>query len=328
MQHRRKPASAAAPAVTKPPPSRRPTAPLSLAGLVVVIFLVAVFLYNDDAVKPTETVAVAGRARSPDLRVLHQQHDEDVEVEDQVVRDGDANHKQAQTEDKQAETTEEKHQQQQVVVRLPAGCDLYQGRWTYDAAGERSPLYRESECEFLTEQVTCMRNGRRDDSYQKWRWQPHGCDLPRFDASLLLERLRNKRLMFVGDSLNRNQWESMVCLVQSVVPTGQKTLQKFVNNGSLNVFTAHVRYGLLVNFAAAAAAAMLTKKECARRSTTPPWSSTGRPSWSSPTRTTPRCTASWTVSSPGAPSPSTPTTGRASTTSSSTPTSGGSTPSR
>ncbi|TKW36673.1 hypothetical protein SEVIR_2G455100v4 [Setaria viridis] len=247
MQHRRKPASAAAPAVTKPPPSRRPTAPLSLAGLVVVIFLVAVFLYNDDAVKPTETVAVAGRARSPDLRVLHQQHDEDVEVEDQVVRDGDANHKQAQTEDKQAETTEEKHQQQQVVVRLPAGCDLYQGRWTYDAAGERSPLYRESECEFLTEQVTCMRNGRRDDSYQKWRWQPHGCDLPRFDASLLLERLRNKRLMFVGDSLNRNQWESMVCLVQSVVPTGQKTLQKFVNNGSLNVFTAH-EYNATVEF--------------------------------------------------------------------------------
>jgi len=62
----------------------------------------------------------------------------------------------------------------------------------------------------------------------------------RFDASLLLERLRNKRLMFVGDSLNRNQWESMVCLVQSVVPRGHKTLQKFVNNGSLNVFTAQV----------------------------------------------------------------------------------------
>ncbi|KAF0925788.1 hypothetical protein E2562_018444 [Oryza meyeriana var. granulata] len=110
-------------------------------------------------------------------------------------------------------------------------CDVYRGRWVYDEAN--APLYKESACEFLTEQVTCMRNGRRDDDYQKWRWQPHGCDLPRFDAKLLLEKLRNKRLMFVGDSLNRNQWESMVCLVQSEAPWDKKSL---VKNESLNVF--------------------------------------------------------------------------------------------
>uniref|UniRef100_N1QXI9 Trichome birefringence-like C-terminal domain-containing protein n=1 Tax=Aegilops tauschii TaxID=37682 RepID=N1QXI9_AEGTA len=81
----------------------------------------------------------------------------------------------------------------------------------------------------------------------KWRWQPTDCDLPRFDARLLLERLRNKRLMFVGDSLNRNQWESMVCLVQSVIPKGHKTLTKFVNNGSSNVFYAH-DYNATVEF--------------------------------------------------------------------------------
>ncbi|KAK8496793.1 hypothetical protein V6N12_044701 [Hibiscus sabdariffa] len=39
--------------------------------------------------------------------------------------------------------------------------------------------------------------------------------------------------MFVGDSLNRNQWESMVCLVQSVVPPGRKSLRKI---GSLSIF--------------------------------------------------------------------------------------------
>ncbi|RRT48802.1 hypothetical protein B296_00022499 [Ensete ventricosum] len=59
----------------------------------------------------------------------------------------------------------------------------------------------------------------------------------RFDARLMLERLRGKRLMFVGDSLNRNQWESMVCLVQSVVPREKKTLTK---NGSLKVFRIEV----------------------------------------------------------------------------------------
>ncbi|CAD6334114.1 unnamed protein product [Miscanthus lutarioriparius] len=113
----------------------------------------------------------------------------------------------------------------------PGTCDLYKGRWVYDES--RAPLYKESDCSFLTEQVTCTRNGRRDDDYQKWRWQPDGCDLPRFDAKLLLEKLRNKRLMFVGDSLNRNQWESMVCLVQSESPWDKKSL---VKNGSLNVF--------------------------------------------------------------------------------------------
>ncbi|XP_078160042.1 xylan O-acetyltransferase 6-like [Carex rostrata] len=131
------------------------------------------------------------------------------------------------------------------VLYLPETCDLYDGQWVYDSVN--FPIYKESECEFLTEQVTCMRNGRKDDSYQKWRWQPHGCNLPRFDARLLLERLRGKRLMFVGDSLNRNQWESMVCLVQSVIPPGKKSLTKFVNGGSLNVFRAE-EYNATVEF--------------------------------------------------------------------------------
>ncbi|XVE99775.1 hypothetical protein REPUB_Repub03eG0230100 [Reevesia pubescens] len=74
---------------------------------------------------------------------------------------------------------------------------------------------------------------------------PEDCDLftgqwvldnethPLYKPKLLLEKLRNKRLMFVGDSLNRNQWESMVCLVQSAVPHGRKSLNK---SGSLSVF--------------------------------------------------------------------------------------------
>ena len=61
----------------------------------------------------------------------------------------------------------------------------------------------------------------------------------RFRAKLLLEKLRNKRLMFVGDSLNRNQWESMVCLAQSIIPPGRKSVNK---TGSLSIFRIEVSF--------------------------------------------------------------------------------------
>ncbi|KAG6535739.1 hypothetical protein ZIOFF_000762 [Zingiber officinale] len=123
-----------------------------------------------------------------------------------------------------------KAERQRIILDVPENCDLFDGKWVYD--DENYPIYKEAGCQFLTEQVTCMRNGRRNDRFQKWRWQPKDCALPRFDAEVMLERLRGKRLMFVGDSLSRNQWESMVCLVQSVVPSNRKSLTK---HGSFSV---------------------------------------------------------------------------------------------
>ncbi|KAM4116087.1 hypothetical protein ACB094_02G024400 [Castanea mollissima] len=94
-------------------------------------------------------------------------------------------------------------------------CDVFAGDWMWD---ENYPLYQSKDCRFIDERFRCSENGRPDLLYTRWRWQPKGCNLPRFDAKLMLEKLRNKRLVFAGDSIGRNQWESLLCMLSSAVP--------------------------------------------------------------------------------------------------------------
>ncbi|KAG6668309.1 protein trichome birefringence-like 10 [Carya illinoinensis] len=95
------------------------------------------------------------------------------------------------------------------------GCDIFAGDWVWD---DNYPLYQSKDCRFLDGGFRCSENGRPDLLYTKWRWQPKYCNLPRFNAKLMLENLRNKRLVFVGDSIGRNQWESLLCMLSSAVP--------------------------------------------------------------------------------------------------------------
>ncbi|MFQ6623340.1 hypothetical protein Gotur_003203 [Gossypium turneri] len=125
---------------------------------------------------------------------------------------------------------------------LSSSCNLFAGKWVFD--NRSYPLYKEKECTFMSDQLACEKFGRKDLNYQFWRWQPHQCDLPRFNATALLEKLRNKRLVYVGDSLNRNQWVSMVCLVDSVI---SPTFKSMHNNGSINIFKA-IEYNATIEF--------------------------------------------------------------------------------
>ncbi|KAK8711579.1 hypothetical protein V6N13_146857 [Hibiscus sabdariffa] len=94
-------------------------------------------------------------------------------------------------------------------------CDIYDGQWVWDF---KYPLYQSQDCPFVDSGFRCLENGRPDIYYTKWRWQPDGCDLPRFNATRMLEKLRNRRLAFVGNSIGRNQWESMLCMLATAIP--------------------------------------------------------------------------------------------------------------
>ncbi|OVA02530.1 PMR5 N-terminal domain [Macleaya cordata] len=93
-------------------------------------------------------------------------------------------------------------------------CDVSNGKWVFD---ESYPLYTSSSCPFIDEGFSCEANGRLNTNYMKWRWQPQDCNIPRFNAVKMLELIRGKRLVFVGDSINRNQWESMLCLLRGAI---------------------------------------------------------------------------------------------------------------
>ncbi|KAL8262308.1 hypothetical protein R6Q59_026357 [Mikania micrantha] len=105
---------------------------------------------------------------------------------------------------------------------LTESCDFFSGRWVHDNKSHY-PLYKEDECPFLHGDLACQTYGRKDSKYQQWRWQPHGCDFPKFDGKRIVEKLVGKRLLFVGDSVNRNQWDSMMCMLYSSIP-GKKKL--------------------------------------------------------------------------------------------------------
>ncbi|KAL9685542.1 hypothetical protein QQ045_022993 [Rhodiola kirilowii] len=121
-------------------------------------------------------------------------------------------------------------------------CNLFEGRWVF--YNDSIALYDAKECAYMSEQLACEKYGRKELSYQKWRWQPHHCNLPRFNATSILEKLRDKRLVYVGDSLNRGQWVSMVCLVEKAIRPGLKTMTV---NGSLSSFKA-IEYNASIEY--------------------------------------------------------------------------------
>lgn len=51
----------------------------------------------------------------------------------------------------------------------------------------------------------------------------------RFNASDFLERSRNGRIVFVGDSIGRNQWESLMCMLSQAIPNKSEIYEEHGN---------------------------------------------------------------------------------------------------
>ncbi|KAG5583374.1 hypothetical protein H5410_054001 [Solanum commersonii] len=109
------------------------------------------------------------------------------------------------------------------LVKSLLNCDFFDGNWVKD---ESYPLYKPGSCSLIDEQFNCFINDRPDSGYLKMKWKPNACSLPRLNATHMLELLRGKRLVFVGDSLNRNMWESLICILRNSVKNQKKVYEE------------------------------------------------------------------------------------------------------
>lgn len=100
-------------------------------------------------------------------------------------------------------------------------CNMFTGNWVPAAAAEENtflPYYTNATNCLIDDRQNCLKYGRPDRDFLKWRWKPDGCELPRFDGAQFLKIVKGKSMAFVGDSLSRNQIESLVCMLASVRP--------------------------------------------------------------------------------------------------------------
>ncbi|KAF4369209.1 hypothetical protein CsatB_030103 [Cannabis sativa] len=115
------------------------------------------------------------------------------------------------------------HRRQPMFQTNQSSCALFAGTWVRD---ESYPLYQYSDCPAIDAEFNCQMYGRPDTDYLKYRWRPLNCELPRFNGVEFLLKMKGKTVMFVGDSLGRNQWESLICMVSASAPGSQTQMTR------------------------------------------------------------------------------------------------------
>ncbi|KAJ7549496.1 hypothetical protein O6H91_07G056200 [Diphasiastrum complanatum] len=116
-------------------------------------------------------------------------------------------------------------------------CDLFSGRWVHDPS---YPLYKLKSCPVIEQGFRCSENGRANQRYMEWRWQPDKCNLPRFNSKDMLTRMQNMRITFVGDSMGRTQWQSLICMLLEGIPEKKSVYE--INGNQILKFTPYLAY--------------------------------------------------------------------------------------
>ncbi|WVZ65983.1 hypothetical protein U9M48_015262 [Paspalum notatum var. saurae] len=140
-------------------------------------------------------------------------------------------------------------------TRKPSqACDYSAGEWVRDSPAESSPRY-DHTCKEIFKGWNCIANGKANGrDLLRWRWKPSGtgCELPRLDPRRFLERHRNTNIGFVGDSLNRNMFASLICMLRGVSGEVRKWRPAGADRGftflRYNVTVAYHRTNLLVRY--------------------------------------------------------------------------------
>jgi hypothetical protein len=156
----------------------------------VQVKVVAAAEHHDQQLRGSEAGVKVAAAEHHDQQLRGQEEEVQVKVvaaaehlHDQQLRGSEAGVKVAAAEhhDQQLRGQEaEAEVQRTAELHEDSGeefCNWSTGRWVYDNASR--PLYSGHNCSFIFPEVACDQYGRKDVMYQRWRWQPHGCDLPR-----------------------------------------------------------------------------------------------------------------------------------------------------
>ncbi|CBI27787.3 hypothetical protein VitviT2T_016255 [Vitis vinifera] len=90
-------------------------------------------------------------------------------------------------------------------------CNYAIGKWVED---DSRPFYSGFECkQWLSPMWACRLTERTDFAYEKFQWRPKNCKMDKFTGSNFLRRMQDKTLAFIGDSLGRQQFQSLMCMI-------------------------------------------------------------------------------------------------------------------